>query len=127
MVGYGAGIGLALGLFGAGATPAAAQERVVSDIPYVTCDSSRWRVALDGDAFVHTSEAGETHEDNIMRYRTWDGTCWQASWSAYRRSFFHIPVGAGRSHPDTILNFQDWDGELWTARREGDDWIVVRP
>ena len=34
---------------------------------------------------------------------------------------------AGQSHPDTILNFEDWDGARWTARRDGDDWIVVRP
>lgn len=128
MDGYRAGIGLALGLFAAGASPVSAQERVVGDILYVTCDGSRWRVSLEGETFTHTPEAGgPSHEDNIMRYRTWGGACWQASWNPYRRQFFHIPVGAGQSHPDTILNFEDWDGVRWTARRDGDDWVVTQP
>ena len=127
MHGFLAGIAIAAGLTVADGGPTVAQERTVSDIPYVTCDGSRWRVSLEGETFTHTSEAGASHEDNIMRYRTWGGACWQASWNPYRRQFFHIPVGAGQSHPDTILNFEDWDGVRWTARRDGDDWVVVQP
>ncbi|WGM32089.1 hypothetical protein [Brevundimonas sp. NIBR11] len=126
MVGFQAVMGLALGLFAA-AAPAGRPERTVSEIPYVTCDGSRWRVRLESEVFIHTPEAGGPSHDNIMRYRTWGGACWQASWNPYRREFFHVPVGAGQSHRDAILNFEDWDGQRWTARREGGDWVVIQP
>ena len=124
-----AGIGVAAGLIVA-MTPVAearAQEREVSDIPYVTCDGSLWYARLSGETFLHTPERGVPHADTIIRYRTWGGQCWQAVWNNRRRAFFHTPVDGGAGHPDTILNFEDWEGVRWTARRDGNDWIVTRP
>ena len=123
-----AGVGVALGLIaGAASEPAATQERVVTEIPYITCDGSLWRASLDGERFLHTArDADAGHEDTVIHYQTWDGGCWRARWDADARRFDHSPFGAGSAHPDTILNFLDWEGVPWTARRDGDDWIVTR-
>jgi hypothetical protein len=107
------------------------QERTVGQIPYVTCEGSRWRASLDGEHFRHVPlEPGpqaQPHDDTVIHYQTWDGSCWRASWDVDARRFDHSPFGAGSAHPDTILNFLDWEGVPWTARREGDDWIVSQP
>ena len=108
-----------------------AQERTVETISYVTCDGSQWQASLDGDRFWHfprdPDTQAERHESENIRYRTWGGGCWDATWSTSRRQFFHTPVNGRSGHPDAILNFEDWDGVRWTARRVGDDWVVSRP
>lgn len=102
------------------------QGRAVQEIPYVTCDGSRWRASLSGERFRHRPESGAAgHSDRIIHYRSWGGQCWEASWNSFRRRFDHTPVGGGETHADTILNFEDWDGARWTARRDGDDWVVT--
>lgn len=130
MAGGAAALALALVATGA-ATGATAQERRVEEIPYVTCDGSQWTAALDGEWFWHfpsdPDTQAERHQSRNIRYRTWGGDCWDATWDARRRAFFHTPVSGGAGHPDTILNFEDWDGVRWTARRERDEWIVRRP
>ena len=112
------------------ATGAAAQEQWVEEIRYVTCDGSQWTATLDGDRFWHFPRDPETeaerHESGNIRYRTWGGGCWDATWDAGRRVFRHSPVSGGAGHPDTILNYEDWSGVRWTARRNRDDWIVRR-
>ena len=123
---------LALGLAAMGAaTGAAAQERRVEEIHYVTCDGSQWSATLDGDRFWHfprdPDAQAERHESRNIRYRTWGGGCWDATWDARSRTFFHTPMAGGAGHPDTILNYEDWSGVRWTARRNRDDWIVRRP
>lgn len=109
----------------------AAGERRVEQIPYATCDGSKWRASLSGAQFWHFPQDPETqperHEAAIIRYKTWGGGCWQATWDPTARVFRHQPASGGSGHPDTILNFEDWDGVRWTARRQGDDWIVRRP
>ena len=121
-------VGVALVLIaGAASAPAAAQGRLVTEIPYITCDGSLWRAGLDGDRFLHTArDADAGHQDTVIHYRTWGGSCWRATWDADARRFEHSPFGSGTAHPDTILNFLDWEGVPWTARRDGDDWIVTR-
>lgn len=108
-----------------------AQERTVETIPYITCAGSQWRAILDGDRFWHfprdPDTQAERHESENIRYRTWGGGGWDATWRASRRQFFHTPVNGQSGHPDTILNFEDWDGVRWTARRVGDDWVERRP
>ena len=109
------------------AAPAHAQPssgQTVSEIPYTTCDGSRWSVSWRGDDFYHRPETGSGHPDDHMDYRTWDGSCWSAKWIGGR--FFHSPKGGGAGHPDTILNFTDWDGVAWTTTRDGDGWKVTR-
>lgn len=117
-------------LVAAGSGPVLAEERVVEEIPYVTCDGGEWRASLDGDRFWHTplqpGPGAEAHADTVIHYKTWDSTCWSARWDSDRRRFDHSPIGSGRAHPDTILNFIDWDGANWTARRDRDEWIVRR-
>lgn len=114
-------------LVAASASGAAAQQRAVGEIPYVTCDGSQWRASLTGQQFRHSpANGGAGHSDRIIRYRTWGGQCWQATWNSASRSFFHTPVAGGEGHSDTILNFEDWDGVQWTARRNRDAWIVTR-
>lgn len=109
----------------------ASGERRVEEIPYITCDGSKWRATLSGDRFWHFPKDPETqrerHEAPIIRYQTWGGGCWQATWDEDSRVFRHRPASGGSGHPDTILNFEDWDRVRWTARRQGDDWIVRRP
>lgn len=106
-------------------------ERRVEQIPYATCDGSHWRASLSGSQFWHFPRDPDTqperHEAPVIRYQTWGGGCWQATWDPARRVFNHQPASGGAGHPDTILNFEDWEGVRWTARRDGDDWIVLRP
>ena len=113
------------------ATGAAAQERWVEEIRYVTCDGSEWSATLDGEWFWHfprdPDTQAERHQSRNIRYRTWGGSCWDAAWDARRRVFLHTPVAGGPGHPDTILNYEDWRGVRWTARRNRDDWIVRQP
>ena len=113
------------------ATGAAAQERRVDEIRYVTCDGSNWTATLDGEWFWHYPSDADTqaerHESRNIRYRTWGGGCWDATWDARSRTFFHTPVAGGAGHPDTILNYEDWRGVRWTARRQGNDWLVRQP
>ena len=105
-------------------------QALVEEIRYVTCDGSQWTATLDGDRFWHFPRDPETqaerHESRNIRYRTWGGGCWNATWDARRRVFLHTPVAGGTGHPDTILNYEDWSGVRWTARRNRDDWIVRR-
>ncbi len=121
----------ALSATGAAAQEAAAQERWVEEINYVTCDGSQWTATLDGERFWHfprdPDTQAERHESRNIRYRTWGGGCWDATWDARRRVFMHTPVAGGPGHPDTILNYEDWRGVRWTARRERDDWVVRQP
>ncbi len=67
------------------AAPAHAQPssgQTVGEIPYTTCDGSRWSVSWRGDDFFHRPETGSGHPDDHMDYRTWDGSCWSAKWMA---------------------------------------------
>ncbi|MFC5345989.1 hypothetical protein ACETK8_05110 [Brevundimonas staleyi] len=127
MYGFRAGMGAVAGLMVAiSAGGAVAQQRVVAEIPYVTCDGSQWRASLSGEQFHHRPANGDAgHSDRIIRYRTWGGGCWQATWNSSSRTFFHTPASGAEGHPDTILNFEDWDGARWTARRDGSDWVVT--
>ena len=128
LAGGAAALTLALAL---AATGAAAQERWVEEIHYVTCDGSRWSATLDDEWFWHFPDDPDTqaerHQSRNIRYRTWGGGCWNATWDARRRVFLHTPVAGGPGHPDTILNYEDWRGVRWTARRNRDDWIVRQP
>ena len=115
-------------ILGLGA-PAQAQPQsgqTVIDIPYTTCDGSRWTATWAGDSFYHQPEKGAGHADRRIDYRTWGGACWSATWDAASRRFHHTPKSGGPGHHDTILNFTDWDGAAWTTTRVGDGWRVTR-
>lgn len=113
------------------ATGAAAQEQRVAEIRYVTCDGTEWSASLDGVWFQHFPRDGDvradSHESRNIRYRTWGGACWDATWDSRARVFRHTPMAGGAGHPDVILNYEDWRGTRWTARRQGDDWVVRQP
>ena len=54
-----------------------------------------------------------------MRYLTWDGTCWEASWNPTSKKFIHKNLATGSVHEDTILNYLTWDRTKWTTIRDG--------
>jgi hypothetical protein len=93
-------------------------------IDYKTCDGTDYTATWIGNNFHHVERYGpDVHNDRIMRYLTWDRTCWQASWDRRTGQFLHVPLpypGRGRyTHEDVILNYITWDGSKWSARRDG--------
>lgn len=102
----------------------AAEKRHV--IHYFTCDRSPWTAYMRGDQFYHEPASGPGHMDLIIRYLTWDGSCWEARWNTELRMFEHRPLTRpGPMHRDEIMNFLNWRNQKLTARKTYDDYFMI--
>jgi hypothetical protein len=120
-----AAVTLALALTAALPARAAPEKRHV--IYYFTCDRSAWTAYMSGDQFHHTPiNRNYGHMDRIIRYLTWDGSCWEARWNIAQRVFEHTPITRpGPMHPDVILNYLNWKNEKLTAKKTFDDYFMI--
>ena len=114
----------AIALFAASIMPSAAVADDHPDkiIAYITCDGTPYSASWSGNGFFHTPQTGGSgHFDTIIRYRAWDNKCWQATWNAKHREFFHHPLEpGGADHADYVINYITWGGSKWTAFRADD-------
>lgn len=127
---------ISLGFMLLAITSATAQEHVADVIAYIACNqdysipinpsqisSLKWSAKWNGNGFIHTPASGvpgTAHPDNVMRYLTWDGSCWEARWDGNTK-FVHKRVATGQEHSDTVLNYFTWDLGKWSATREGNN------
>jgi hypothetical protein len=91
-------------------------------------DTLRWEATWDGNGFMHTpgpGASGVAHRDNVMRYLTWDGRCWEASWNPILNQFVHENVTTKRHHTDQTLNYLTWDRTKWSATRDGNEFFHI--
>ena len=114
------------------------------EINYLTCDqhytlplkdseitSLKWRAKWDGDKFWHIpgipaggTATGEPRLDDVIRYLTWDGTCWEARWDGQDK-FSHKKLLANNQYFDDRINYFNWDRAKWTARRDGGGFFLL--
>lgn len=109
------------------AVPARAAEEKRHVMQYFTCDRSAWSVYMRGYQFYHSpANRNPGHMDSIIRYLTWDGSCWEARWNTELRMFEHTPITRpGQMHRDSILNYLSWRNEKLTARKTFDDYFMI--
>ncbi|HEY1604471.1 MAG TPA: hypothetical protein VGF77_02620 [Allosphingosinicella sp.] len=102
------------------------------NIDYLTCNNTEWSAIWDGNGFLHTPHnhmRGAKHRDSVIVYKTWDGSCWRASWDAAAAKFKHEPIDAhgnvGPTHEDIVLNYIHWSKAKWTALRDDNGFLHI--